>query len=309
MAQSKNRADITAALDRATVNFNCFYATASGDIGFRYTGIVPVRAASVDPRFPALAAKGNEWSGKWPMPRAENPRSGLIANWNNKPVSWWPNSDTPVWGRIFRNTELLDALQGPKLTTSDLERAAWTIARRDETWRYFKPFVEKVWQGTGLEGFDGWMLDGSSQAQEYRLFLDDLREELFLPTTGNFIAPDNFRTIAQPSVMLKALEGKTKVDYLKGRHPSDIVRKAIEKSGARMANSNVLRFVANPIPVPGQPPIPYSNRGTYIQVVEVLPTGPEGRNIVTPGVAESGEHSLDQVHLARAWMYKAMRWR
>ena len=190
-----------------------------------------------------------------------------------------------------------------------MERAAWTIARRDETWRYFKPFVEKVWQGTGLEGFDGWMLDGSSQAQEYRLFLDDLREELFLPTTGNFIAPDNFRTIAQPSVMLKALEGKTKLDYLKGRHPSDIVRKAIVKSGARLANLNVPRFVANPIPVPGQPPIPYSNRGTYIQVVEVLPTGPEGRNIVTPGVAESGEHSLDQVHLARAWMYKAMRWR
>ena len=112
MGQARTPTDIAGALDKATVNFNCFYATSKGDVGYRYTGIVPMRSPSVDPRFPALASKENDWTGKWPMPRVENPRSGLLANWNNKPVSWWPNSDTPVWGRIFRNTELLfdDAL-------------------------------------------------------------------------------------------------------------------------------------------------------------------------------------------------------
>jgi penicillin amidase len=309
IGKAQTPADIDTAVQAATVNFNCFFATTKGDIGYRYTGIVPVRSANVDPRFPALGAKENDWNGRYPMPRVDNPKSGLLANWNNKPVSWWPNHDTPVWGRIFRNTELLEVLKGPKLGTADLERAAWTIARRNETWNYLRPYVEKVWQGTRLQGFDGWMLDGSRQAQEYRYFVDALRDELFLPVTGNFVSPDNFRLIAQPSVMLKALEGKTRIDYLGGRKAGDVVRAAIEKGSAKLAVGNdAKRFVANPIPVPGQPPIPYSNRGTYIQVVEVMPGGPEGRNVVTPGVAESGTHALDQVHLARAWMYKAMKW-
>jgi hypothetical protein len=232
----------------------------------------------------------------------------LLANWNNKPVSWWPNSDTPVWGQIFRSQEILKALGSNKLMPTDLERAAWTIARRDETWDYFKPLIQTVWQGSPPEGFDGWMLDGSIQAQAYRAFFDDLREAIFLPVTGNFIAPDNFKLIAQPSVMLKALQGKTKIDYLRGRRVSDVIKEALDKSTGRSTGSNAPpRFVAPPISVPGQPPIPYSNRGTYIQIVELMASGPRGRNVVTPGVAEAGEHSLDQVPLARAWTFKLMR--
>lgn len=305
VAGARGTGDIQRALDAATVNFNCFYATRDGEIGYRYTGIVPIRSANVDPRFPALASRENEWAGRSPMPQVQNPRSGLLANWNNKPVSWWPNSDTPVWGRIFRNTELLDCLKAPKLGVSDVERAAWTIARKDETWPYFKPFVDKVWQGTSLEGFDGWMLDGSIQAQTYRHFVDALREELFLTTTGNFVSPDNFRLVAQPTAMLRALEGKTKVNYLAGRSPSAIVRAALATATGRAASAP--RYTAPPIQVPGQSPIPYSNRGSYIQVVELMKAGIQGRNVVTPGVSESGPHSMDQVNLARAWMYKAMR--
>lgn len=311
IASAKKVDDVGPALEQATVNFNCFYATRDGHIGYRYTGLIPVRKQALDPRFPTLGNPENVWSGMIAfnqMPHVENPKNGLLANWNNKPVSWWANSDTPVWGRIFRNTELLDCLKAPKLGMSDVERAAWTIARRDENWNYFKPYVEKAWQRSQLEGFDGWMLDGSIQAQEFRYFLDALREELFLPTTGNFIAPDNFKLVGQPSVMLMALEGKTKVDYLQGRSANSIVRAAIAKGMERLASANVAkRFVAPPIQVPGQPPIPYSNRGSYIQVVELLKSGIQGRNVVTPGVAESGPHSLDQVPLARAWMYKAMK--
>ena len=311
IAASKKVEEIAPALGQATVNFNCFYATRDGEIGYRYTGLIPVRKEGLDPRFPTPGEPQNIWSNMIQfnqMPHIQNPKSGLLANWNNKPVSWWPNSDTPVWGRIFRNTELLDCLKAPKLGVSDVERAAWTIARRDENWNYFKPYVEKVWQGSQLEGFDGWMLDGSIQAQEFRYFLDALREELFLTTTGNFIAPDNFKLVGQPSVILKALQGKTKVDYLAGRSVNAVIRASIAKGSERLTTANVSkRFVAPPISVPGQPPIPYSNRGSYIQIVELLKSGIQGRNVVTPGVAESGPHSLDQVSLARAWMYKAMK--
>ena len=169
-------------------------------------------------------------------------------------------------------------------------------------------FDKEYWDGTRLQGFDGWMLDGSIQAQEYRYFIDDLREQIFLDTTGNFVSADNFRLVGQPSVMLAALEGRTKVDYLHGRKALDVVREAIKKSSERLAKSNVSpRFVAPPIQVPGQAPIPYSNRGSYIQIVELMRDRPQGRNVVTPGVAESGDHAFDQVPLARAWLFKAMK--
>ncbi|MBC8064375.1 MAG: penicillin acylase family protein [Chlorobia bacterium] len=302
-------ADVHASLRHATVNFNCFFATKTGEIGYRFTGHVPIRTDQFDPRFPIAGESANAWAGMIPyeqMPHVENPKGGLLANWNNKPVSWWANSDTPVWGRVFRNSELLDALKAPKLAVSDVERAAWTIARRDETWNSFRPLIEKVSAGTRLQGFDGWMLDGSLQSRLYQLFLDDLREELFLGLTGNFISLDNFRLVAQPSVMLKALEGKTRVDYLNGRKANDVVKAAIDKAAKRLAQFE--RYTPPGISVPGQTAIPYSNRGSYIQVVELLKEEARGRNVVTPGVAESGPHSLDQVPWARAWMFKQMRW-
>ncbi|MCC7231040.1 MAG: penicillin acylase family protein [Fimbriimonadaceae bacterium] len=302
--------EVDEALRHATVNFNCFFATADGQIGYRFTGRVPNRKPGFDPRFPLPGNAESAWDGMIPfeqMPHVLNPGAGILANWNNKPTTWWTNSDTPVWGKIFRNTEVLACLQAPKISVADVERTAWTIARRDETWPYFKPFVEKVWTGTRLEGFDGWMVDGSRQARLYQYFLDDLRDQLFLGVTGNFISPDNFRLVGQPSVMLAALSGKTKVNYLQGRSANNVVRTAIEKASARLDAKE--RYSAPPIPVPGQSPIPYSNRGSYIQVVELLKDGPWGRNVVTPGVSESGDHSLDQAPLARAWTFKPMRWR
>jgi len=301
------------ALERATVNFNCIFAMTDGHIGYRYTGLIPIRNPNFDPRFPTPGDPANKWQGFVPfesMPETYDPKPGLIANWNNKPVSWWTNADTPVWGRIFRNSELLAALSAPKLNVSDVEKAAWTIARKDETWPYFKPFVDQALQGSSskLRGFDGWMTDGSMQAQLYRYFFDDLRGQLFLSTTGNFVTADNFNLVMQPSVMLQALEGKTRIDYLHGRKAVDVVRAALDSAEKRLAASGASdRYAAPGISVPGQPPIPYSNRGSYIQIVELLKDGPQGRNIVTPGVSEVGPHSLDQVPLARAWLYKPMR--
>jgi hypothetical protein len=65
-------------------------------------------------------------------------------------------------------------------------------------------------------------------------------------------------------------------------------------------------YHAGGIAVPNEAPIPYGNRGSFIQIVE-LRTVPRGRSVLTPGVAESGPHSKDQVPLARAWGYKPMK--
>jgi len=303
-------------IQAATMSFNVFYATAGGDIGYRYAGLMPLRAHGVDPRFPTPGGTKYAWRGMVPadqMPHTSNPSGGFLANWNTKPATWWPNGDTPVWGKIFRASNLVDQLQKPRLSTQDLEMAAWSIARGDETWPYFRPYVEaalkdlSVSDPAAIEGFDGRLIDGSRQAATYLRFIDLLRNELFLETTGNFISPEYFQLVIQPSVLLNGLQGKTHIDYLHGRKVADVVHAALVKACAgSMANGEPVRFHADGITVSGQPPIPYSNRGTYIQLIESLGAGFFGRDVVTPGVAEAGPHSMDQVDLARAWLFKPM---
>lgn len=312
-----NSNDAKAALSRATMNFNAFFATASGEIGYWHVGSIPRRAAGFDPRFPIPAGSAGKWDGFVPfeqLPHMLNPQSGLIANWNNKPASWWPNQDTPVWGRIFRNEALLGTLTGSKLGVSDLERAAWTIARTDPNAPHFLPWLAKAPLAEDLparllRGWDGRTVEDSQGALLMQQTLASLREEIFLPVTGNFVTPENFNLVVQPSLILNALEGQTKFPYLLGRKPDQVVASAFEKAVAKLSqrSPNPLdwRYASGKIAVDGQPPIPYSDRGTYIQIVE-LGVLPRGRNVVTPGVAEAGPHSQDQVPLARAWTYKPM---
>jgi penicillin amidase len=320
---AKSPAQVEDTISKASMNFNFFYAMPSGDFGFRYLGLIPVRAPGVDPRFPTPGEPENDWRGYLPaskMPSSRNPSAGFLANWNNKPVAWWPNYDTPVWGRIFRNEVLLDQLQKPKLSIQDLELAAWTIARTDETSSYFRPLLAGLHGTTPLEsqaaaylkGFDGRLQDGSISAAIYAAFFEALRPQIFLGTTGNFMAPDFFRLAAQPSTMLRALSGKTKVNYLGSRTAAQVVQAAFQDavktlSASKGPDVSLWRYRTGGIGVPGEPRIPYSNRGSFIQLVELLGT-PSGRDVLTPGVAESGSHSKDQVPLARSWTYKRMSW-
>lgn len=318
-------AGVDAALSHANMTFNLFYATTGGQIGYRYTGKVPVRSGGSDPRFPTLASKKNDWQGFIPfesMPHMAAPKVGYIANWNNKSVSWWANGDTPVWGEVFRNRVLVDQLSKPKLTAADLELAAWSIARLDDTYPFFKSYLEglstdypdktKATAAAYLKGFDGRLTDGSIGATLYLAFVDALREELFMETIGNMFTPEFFRLGLQPSMMLKALQGKTKVNYLGTRKASDVVNAAFENAYSKLVAKKPAieswRYAAPGIRVAGETPIPYSNRGTYIQVLEML-ENPIGRNVLPPGVAETGDHSKDQVALARAWMFKPFGWK
>ena len=302
---------IETAMDAATMNFNFFYATVAGDYGWRYLGLVPKRAPGVDPRFPTPGGDQYEWRGflsPQEMPHVRNPKSGFLANWNSKPVAWWPNFDTPVWGKIFRDSALIANLQKPQLMPQDLEMSAWTIARTDENWPYFKPYIELAKGAPGydlIKGFDGRTFDGSRQASNFKAFMLALRQELFLKTTGNFISPDFFNTVLQPSLMLRALEGKTKFSYLGVRTAAQVVKAAL----ARVAAHPSEPFKAPTFRSLDPTAVPYSDRGTYIQIIEFLKNGIYGRNLLPPGVAETGPHSNDQTPLARAWMYKAMGWK
>jgi len=296
---------IEKSVDGMTMNFNFFYATQTGDIGWKYAGLIPRRAPGIDPRFPTPGSDPRfGWRGflsSSELPHVRNPKSGLLANWNNKPVDWWPNSDTPVWGRIFENSSLLSAVSSPSLTLADLSDVPSKIAVMDETWPYFKPYVLAAGRSV-LSDWDGRLLDGSKPAAVYGSFVNVLRRELFLSKTGGFLNADLFRLILQPSVMLRALEGKTSFDFLAGRTASDLVRKALDEAVSQTAAP----YRAGSFRSLDPQPILYDNRGTYIQVIDFKPRGLLGMNVLTPGVAESGPHANDQASLARSWAYKPM---
>ncbi len=308
---AKTKKEFDKSTRRATMNFNCFIALKSGDIGWRYLGEVPMRSAEFDPRFPLPATKAASWNGVIPfdqMPNVWNPKRGWVANWNNKPVSWWANLDTPAWGESFRNNVLVThMLPAGKKSLDDLEQVVPVLATNNESWNSLSAFLTPETRGTtgAFEAFHGAMLAGSNDAALYQRFIVELRNVLFLPTTSNFTGADNFALVAQPDVMAKALRKETKFDYLGKRSAADVIQEAYAK--AQKAVGTKL-FEASTIPVPGGSglePIPYRNRGTYIQVIE-LGQVPNGRNVVTPGVATSGAHSYDQADFAREFKFKKM---
>ena len=295
--RAKTGEEFDRALWKTTLNFNAFWATRDGHIGWRYCGRYPLRKSGIDPRLPI--EESQTWTGfasADQMPHVMDPPSGILFNWNNKPTAWWPNSDTPAWGAIFRNSELKAALGAAPYNIQRLERAAWQIARTDETWPAFAPFAKA---DTNLAGFDGWLLDGSEVAPYYRAWLDRLRRDLFVDTTGDFLGESNFRLVAQPSVILRALQGKTKIDYRGKRDVPGLASSALARDLYRP-------YQSGRIPSPDQIPVPYSNRGTYIQLVQLSPSGITGRNVAPPGIRESGDHVSDQANLARTWTYRRM---
>lgn len=298
--QIKDRKGFDQSVARATMNFNCFIALSNGDIGWRYLGEVPKRPTGFDPRFPLPPTRRAEWDGMIPfdqMPHAWNPKRGYLANWNNKPAAWWPNLDTPAWGEAFRNRLLLSQLEAKKLSPDSLQKAVVGMATMAETYPAFMP----VLKGTLLEKWNGSYRDDPKLGLIYSRFIGALREELFLGVTGNLGSPENFALVAQPDVMLRALRRETAFDYLQGRSASQVVSTALDKAVAS-AGDNI--FVPATLPVPPETkPVPWRNRGTYIQLVEV---GKSGQNVVTPGVAANGRHSADQVDLARVFGFKGM---
>lgn len=311
---------------KATLPFNTFFATANGDIGYRFCGIVPKRAPGLDPRLPIPGTPENEWLSMMSpdeMPHVINPKSGMTFNWNNKPTAWWPNLDTPIWGRLYRNRALAAAIPEGKLAVHDLERAIWSIARFDDASQgAFMDLFKKAIVPSALEGreraaaeilrsFDGWQLDGSQPAAIYQATVRALREELFLPHTGNFLAASTFESVAQPTLIWNAVNKKTKYNYLAGRTAEQVALEAFKKACAGLTgrfgpNPTLWRYRAGGITVPDEAPIPYGNRGTYIQIIELF-KNPTGRSVSSPGISETGPNSKNQAPLARSWTFKPMK--
>lgn len=316
---AKEPADFTKFAAKIPVSFNLFFATQQGDIGYRFCGLMPLRARGSDPRFPTLDTKENQWRGfvsYGDMPRVDNPSSGLLTNWNNKPAHWWPNGDTPVWGRYFRSKNIPFYLQTPKISPELVERTAFNIAREDhDLFRAFQPeFIQNLASNRNtqlLRTYNGKNFIDTPEPALFFEAISQLRKELFLGQLGNFTADSLFVQVLQTDVILNALDGKTKFNYLGSRTKSEIVSTALNKAVESLEKSQgpnpaTWKFTPGQIRYTGQNPIPYNARGTYIQITEFGEFWPSARSVAGPGVTESGSDATSQIPLIRDWKYKVM---
>jgi penicillin amidase len=325
---ARGRMDFDKLADEIPASFNLFGL--GNGISWHYCGDVPIRSSMVDPRLPVPGTGEFDWDGMVPkrnMPKSVNPSGGLIANWNNKPVDWWPNFDTPVWGRIFRNQSILSRLEGlKKITASDIEGTIREIAMEDSDAVVLLRTLRK-YPVTGLSGteavvyraiidWDGMRVEGTAAPLVYARFFDTLRRELFEPKLGGMLNPQVFYLATQASLVEKALNGETQIDYLEGRSARDVIQAAVKRTTESLITSfgeetATWRYSDGGIGWPNLAKVPHSNRGTYIQLVQKPASGLIGRFIAPPGVSENSAsiHFSDQVSNALNWTLIPMGFR
>ncbi len=146
---------------------NVVYADKDGHVGWRATGLIPLRRAGDDGSLPRRGDDpANDWKGYLPMaqmPRVLDPTSGFVVTANNRTMgSSFPVPVASEWASPSRTRRIREQLERSK----DLDRAAMDLLQRDEVsfshrelmeaWRPFLPEEMK-------SKFLGW--DGAATAE------------------------------------------------------------------------------------------------------------------------------------------------
>jgi acyl-homoserine lactone acylase PvdQ len=110
---AKNINQVNKAAGMVTWNENIMAADDHGHIGYWHPGLLPVRPASWDERLPYPGDGRAQWQGFLPVPKrpdAIDPRQHWLANWNTLPSQGWTTGNDPaserVAGRWFRGAYL-----------------------------------------------------------------------------------------------------------------------------------------------------------------------------------------------------------
>jgi len=328
-----------------TTSHNFLCATQDGDIGYWFCGRFPIRcdkaavpsARRVDVRFPVMGTGEFDWKGYLPFekqPQIINPKQGYLVNWNNKPAPWWDNVDLPVWGAIFRIHRIIKLIEEDDLLTfEEIRDITQDIGLNHENADYLKPFIleaaaktdaqkdEKIRQAVRyLRAWNNHNTDGCVAKVIFDAWLPILREEIFMDDLGDLTSKDLFHYVLQPSLIYQVLSGKSPrggfaIDYFNGKNKNDIIINALRKAIAKLekergSQMNLWKHKQGKTRFK-MGVIPKTNRGTYIQVVELSKPTINGVNILPPGQSENpnSPHYSDQRELAGWWLFKPMIYR
>jgi penicillin amidase len=199
--QAHNYTEWRASVAKVAVTVNNYFADKDGHIAYQFLGRFPIRPRGQDFRLPVTGDGSMEWSGfssTLDNPAVFAPKSGVLANWNNKPQPNYHNSDYMYWSRVDRVNEIddqLHALDGasPKSLWHVIEQISFT----DVTARYFTGLIRKEQASFAgndrtaaaaalLAGWDGAIANRESHKARpeyllYKAFLSHLLSGLFTP--------------------------------------------------------------------------------------------------------------------------------
>jgi penicillin amidase len=337
---------------------NWFWADRNGDIGYYHSGYYPIRPTfgflhrRIDDRFPLLGTGKEEWLGIVPfedLPQQRNPTSGFFANWNNKPERTWAHAEAevgPLWGEghiVVRIQELLAA--DPEISYQDMIDICQNVAYHDAYGTYFKPYLQKA-----INTSSEIPLDVKHALETWNCYLNNDDSDGFYDDPGFTILHAWYDALYEKtlldelsilvkdyshSLLLHILQGDSSKLHLRYKQYLNdtidaVIIDALDQALLRLENqyntTNVSLWLT-PIDMVDfselgsleSPLMPYMNRGTYNQVIE-LPrwtkeplSSPKGENVLPPGqsgfVNSQGVPSpfaYDQLPLYTSWMFKDM---
>ena len=95
--------DVDRAMDLVSWNENVMAADSQGNIGYWHPGLFPLRPAGFDERLPYPGTGEAEWRGflaRDRTPQVVNPKQGYLIQWNNVPSVDWTAGDGPARERL-----------------------------------------------------------------------------------------------------------------------------------------------------------------------------------------------------------------
>jgi len=253
---------------KSAINVNMYFADVKGNIGYFFGGKYPQRVAGHDNRFPVSGDGSRDWLGRLPVaeanPHVENPASGFLANWNNKPGQGVMNPDFYFfsWSRADRIDILQHALMQVDKFTPD---QAWALIRMsayaDVHASYLLPMIDAAVQARGderlgaanriLQDWDEQSLDADQDGYYdgaataiFRAFVGALLENVLSDDLGDAFEPfssPGYPTAAKATTagtniqtgmkaVIESLEGRGGYDLLNGEQPDTVIIRSLNEA-------------------------------------------------------------------------------
>jgi penicillin amidase len=193
---------------------NVVWASATGDIGWRATGLIPLRRPGTDGGVPYDGSDpANDWRGFLPasqLPRLVNPPSGYIVTANNRVIgtSFPVPVSTHFWSSV-RALRIRDLIEKAKRSGTKLDRASMEAIQLDVTSEPMRRLMEAFapyLPPDVAKSFAGW--DGRAEAAPAQfLIARTLRDRLAARTLKVWKIRGNVR-LAEERVLDVALADK-----------------------------------------------------------------------------------------------------
>ncbi len=144
--KARNFNEWQAVIARKSNNQSQYYADVRGNIGYIQAGRYPIRPKGFEIQLPTPGTGDREWTGFQPAAdnaRMLNPKSGYIANWNNRPSVDVLNTDTLLWSHLDHVDAITRQFDAKgKMTTSEVWDINRDAAHASEFHAPFVPLIE-----------------------------------------------------------------------------------------------------------------------------------------------------------------------